>query len=130
MVDRLTTARRSWLMSRVGSRHTKPELEVRSIVHRLGYRFRLHAAGIRGRPDLVFPAQRKLIFVHGCFWHGHANCAKGRLPKSNKVYWRTKIRLNRARDSEITRSLKKERWKILVVWSCQLKNKNTLRRRL
>ncbi|MGH6876881.1 MAG: very short patch repair endonuclease [Rhizomicrobium sp.] len=128
-MDRLTKKRRSWLMSRVKGRNTTPEIAVRSMIHRLGYRFRLHRTDLPGKPDIVFGPRRKIVFVHGCFWHGH-RCGKGRLPKSNGRYWREKIETNRRRDGRHARTLARLGWKVLVVWQCQLKDPLAVRARI
>jgi len=123
-------AQRSWIMRQVHSQHTKPELIVRSLIHRLGYRFRLHRKDLPGAPDLVFPARRKVIFVHGCFWHGHP-CPRGaRLPKANADYWREKIARNCKRDRRHQRRLRQLGWSILVLWECQLRNQQQIVTRL
>jgi DNA mismatch endonuclease (patch repair protein) len=107
-------------MSRVRSKHSRPELAVRRLVFALGYRYRLHARDLPGHPDLVFRARRKVIFVHGCFWHLHANCALARMPKSRLEFWRPKLEGNRERDDRNNRVLKREGWKVLTIWECQL----------
>ena len=128
--DMFSPAQRSWIMSQVHSQHTKPELLVRSLVHRLGYRFRLHRKDLPSAPDLVFPARRKVIFVHGCFWHGHP-CPRGaRLPKANADYWREKIARNCKRDRRHQRRLRQLGWSILVLWECQLHNQQQIAARL
>jgi DNA mismatch endonuclease, patch repair protein len=117
-------------MRAVKSRDTAPEMTVRSLVHKLGYRFRLHRRDLAGTPDLVFPRLRKVIFVHGCFWHGH-DCARGsRVPLTNRDYWRTKILRNTARDSEHLAALRGAGWQPAVVWECELRDLARLRRRL
>lgn len=116
-------------MRLVRSTDTKPELVVRRLVHRLGYRYRLHATDLPGRPDLVFPSRKKTIFVHGCFWHGHA-CRLGRMPKSRLVYWNAKISGNREHDNLVLRRLRSSRWKCLVLWECQLRNSQRLEKRI
>jgi DNA mismatch endonuclease, patch repair protein len=121
-VDRLSKERRSKLMSRVRSTNTTPELKVRSLIHRLGYRFRLHDKKLPGKPDLAFPGRKKVIFVHGCFWHGHLGCTKGRLPKSNLATWRPKIARNRQRDEEQIKAIRALGWDALIVWQCELKD--------
>jgi DNA mismatch endonuclease, patch repair protein len=121
---------RSRIMRAVRSTDTRPELLVRKIIHRLGYRFRLHRKDLAGTPDIVFPARRKLIFVHGCFWHGHT-CKRGaRLPKTNRVYWTKKIRRNTARDEEHLLRLKASGWRVMTIWECALKNKVSLSHRI
>ncbi|MNV10720.1 Very short patch repair protein [compost metagenome] len=129
-MDRLTTQRRSWLMSRVKSKNTKPELVVRRLVFGMDYRYRLHAKNLPGQPDLVFPGRKKVIFVNGCFWHGHTDCRYGRLPKSRVEYWQAKIEQNQARDRENTTLLEADGWQVLTVWQCELKNIETLANRL
>ena len=122
MVDRLSAERRSRLMSQIHSRNTKPELCVRSVLHGLGYRFRVHAKGMPGTPDLVFPSRRKIVFVHGCFWHGH-NCRYGRAqPKSNIAFWTDKLARNRARDRRNSKLLRGLGWSVGVVWECRIKD--------
>src|SRR5260221_9305804 len=109
-------------MRAVKGKNTAPELAVRHLVHGLGYRFRLHRADLRGKPDLVFSGRRKVVFVHGCFWHGHL-CTRGnRIPKANTDYWRAKIKRNRARDATNAIKLKAGGWRVLVIWECELKN--------
>lgn len=111
---------RSRIMRAVKGRNTKPELIVRSALHRSGFRFRLHRKDLPGNPDLVFPGRRKVIFVHGCFWHGH-DCKRGaRAPKHNAGYWRAKIERNRARDQRNQEALKAAGWKVGIVWECEL----------
>jgi DNA mismatch endonuclease (patch repair protein) len=127
--DRVDEATRSRIMRAVGVRNTKPELAVRSILHRLGYRFRLHRKDLPGKPDIVFPSRRKAVFVHGCFWHGHG-CSKGQAPKSRPEYWGPKLDANRARDERSLAALKVLGWKTLVVWQCDLSDSDKLARRL
>jgi DNA mismatch endonuclease (patch repair protein) len=116
-------------MSRIGSKHTKPELVVRSLLHRLGYRFRLHRNDLPGRPDIVFIGRRKAIFVHGCFWHGHG-CKIGKLPKSNLAFWAPKIERNRSRDRENRSKLERIGWAVEEVWQCEIKDIQSLEVRL
>ncbi|MFA5947816.1 MAG: very short patch repair endonuclease [Candidatus Gracilibacteria bacterium] len=108
-------------MRAVRSKDTKPEIFVRKLIHSLGYRFRLHRKDLPGIPDLVFPGRRKVLFVHGCFWHGH-DCKRGaRAPKANADYWRQKIARNRDRDAEHLQKLADLGWEVLTVWECELK---------
>ena len=107
-------------MSRVRSKDTKPEMRVRRLVHGLGYRYRLHVRELPGTPDLVFPSRRAVIFVHGCFWHRHENCALARLPKSRLDFWRKKLESNTTRDAAQQERLRELGWRVLVVWECQL----------
>jgi len=126
MVDVFSKEKRSWIMGRVSARDTAPELKVRSVAHRLGFRFRLHRKDLPGKPDIVFPRLQKVIFVNGCFWHGH-RCARGkRIPKVNRQYWTEKIRGNMARDKKSRRLLKESGWDVLVVWECETKDIDAL----
>ncbi|MFD1331167.1 very short patch repair endonuclease [Methylopila musalis] len=125
-----TPEHRSAVMRAVKGQDTRPEMLVRRAAHALGYRFRLHAKQLPGSPDLVFPARRKAIFVHGCFWHGH-DCARGaRAPKTNADYWRAKIARNTARDKRALAQLIDLGWDVLVLWECQLKPPAALAERL
>jgi DNA mismatch endonuclease (patch repair protein) len=108
-------------MRAVKGRDTAPEIAVRKLLHRLGYRFRLHDTRLPGSPDIVFPGRRLVVFVHGCFWHGH-RCKRGaRVPATNTGYWISKIARNRARDVKVRRKLKAAGWGVLTVWECQLR---------
>ncbi|WP_441242742.1 very short patch repair endonuclease [Tardiphaga sp. 768_D3_N2_1] len=122
MVDRLTPARRSWLMSRVKGKNTTPEVVVRKIAHSLGLRFRLHRKDLPGTPDLVFPKWQTAIFVHGCFWHRHPGCSKASTPKTRVRYWQEKFDANVRRDNKNIRLLRKQGWSVLTVWECETKN--------
>ncbi len=130
MVDTLTVAERSRIMGRVRSKDTKPEMLVRRLTHGLGYRYRLHDKKLPGCPDLVFRVRRKVIFVHGCFWHRHRNCALARLPKSRRDFWTPKLNANRKRDERNLRELTKTGWSVLVIWECEIGDVNTLARRI
>jgi DNA mismatch endonuclease, patch repair protein len=127
MADTRTKKQRSRIMKSVGARDTGPELTVRRRLHRLGYRYRLHRRDLPGNPDIVFPGRRKVIFVHGCFWHGH-DCAKGKLPKSRTEYWTAKIKGNRERDTRVVARLEDAGWRTLSVWQCELKNLDAIDR--
>lgn len=121
---------RSRTMRAVRSKNTKPELIVRRLVHAMGFRFRLHRKDLPGSPDLVFPGRRKVIFVHGCFWHGH-DCARGaRQPKTNAEYWIAKITRNRKRDNETYRLLSEAGWTPCIIWECELRDVQHLRQKL
>ncbi|MDH3032097.1 very short patch repair endonuclease [Methylobacterium fujisawaense] len=121
MTDTRTPEQRRRIMQSVGQKNTKPELAVRKIAHALGYRFRLHRKDLPGRPDLVFPGRKKVVFVHGCFWHGHG-CPKGRLPKSRPEFWVPKIEGNKERDHRAEAKLAELGWETLTVWQCEAKN--------
>jgi DNA mismatch endonuclease (patch repair protein) len=117
-------------MRAVKSKNTFPELLVRRLLHAKGYRYRLHKADLPGTPDLVFPSREKVLFIHGCFWHGH-HCARGsRVPKTNTEYWTHKISRNRVREKAAKRALRAQGWKFLTVWECQLKDIEKLTQRL
>ena len=120
MADRLSPTERSANMRRIRQTDTKPELAVRRAAHQLGYRFRLHRRDLPGTPDLVFPRLRKVILVHGCFWHQHPGCRLARTPKSRLDYWLPKLERNRKRDAEVQAALRKLGWDVLVVWECQV----------
>ncbi|MGA7733562.1 MAG: very short patch repair endonuclease [Chloroflexia bacterium] len=121
-LDTLTPKQRSERMSRVRNKDTKPEMRVRRLVHSMGYRYRLHAPSLPGQPDLAFPSRRKVIFVHGCFWHRHddSNCHLARLPKSRLDFWVPKLEGNKVRDREKQDKLRALGWDVLVVWECQI----------
>ncbi|MDX2282668.1 MAG: very short patch repair endonuclease [Bacteroidia bacterium] len=129
-MDRLSKAQRSANMQRIRSAHTRPELKVRKIAYALGYRYRLHDRRLPGRPDLVFRAQRKVIFVNGCFWHQHAGCRAGRLPKSNQAYWSAKLRRNVQRDAEVRARLTRMGWQYLDLWECEIADPNQITSKL
>ena len=129
-MDHLSPERRSWNMSRIRAKDTKPELAVRSLLHRMGYRFRLHRRDLPGRPDIVLPKYRTVIFVHGCFWHQHSGCRFSNVPKSRQDYWTKKLEGNVRRDRRHQRNLRKQGWKVLIVWECQTKTPVKLQRRL
>ena len=119
-MDNLSRAERSEIMARVRSTDTRPEILVRKLVYALGYRYRLHARELPGRPDIVFRKRAKVIFVHGCFWHRHAGCALARMPKSRLEFWQPKLEGNKKRDERNKRELQRMGWKVLTVWECQV----------
>ena len=122
MVDTVSPETRSRIMSRIRSKGMKPEMRVRRLLHGLGYRYRLHRSDLPGRPDLVFPARRKVIFVNGCFWHKHLCCPRVRIPTSNREYWEAKLERNRARDERNLGLLEGLGWGALTVWECELRD--------
>lgn len=124
MTDSLSAAQRSELMSRIRAKDTRPELAVRRLLHRMGFRFRLHVRNLPGCPDLAFPRLRKVVFVHGCFWHQHPNpeCRMARLPKSREQFWRRKLEGNRRRDLMKQEALLDMGWRFLVIWECELRD--------
>lgn len=118
-MDVLTSDQRRRCMASVRGKDTQPEMIVRRAVHRLGYRYRLHSKDLPGKPDLVFPVWRKVIFVHGCFWHRH-RCKKGRsLPQVNREFWEAKLAANVERDRKVRNTLRKQGWQSLIIWECQ-----------
>lgn len=120
-MDTLTPEARSRLMSRIRSKDTKPELVVRSLLHRLGYRFRLHRRDLPGSPDVVLPRHKKVILIQGCFWHGHL-CKLAPGPKSNQAYWSPKIAANRLRDAQNKQKLEDLGWAVLELWECEIRD--------
>ncbi len=128
MPDVLTQAQRSFNMSRIRGRDTTPEMAVRRLVHGLGYRFRLHVRSLPGVPDLVFPSRKKVIFVHGCFWHRHT-CPLGRpMPATRREFWRAKLEGNRDRDARHGRRLRQMGWQVLTIWQCQAQTRDPRKR--
>jgi DNA mismatch endonuclease, patch repair protein len=119
LADIVDKATRSRMMAGIKSKNTKPEIIVRKALHAAGFRFRLHDKKLPGKPDIVLPKYKAVVFVHGCFWHGH-NCAKFRMPKSNKKFWREKLIANAKRDAWSCKQLKSQKWRVLKVWECQL----------
>jgi DNA mismatch endonuclease (patch repair protein) len=129
-MDRLTTEQRSWNMSRIRGTDTGPERAVRSILHRLGYRFRLDARSLPGRPDVVLSRHGTVVFVHGCFWHRHRGCPYAYTPKTRMEFWSRKFDANVQRDRRVAAELHALGWKVLVVWECELRDSDNLSRRL
>jgi DNA mismatch endonuclease (patch repair protein) len=121
--DIFDPVKRSDVMSRVRSSNTKPERIIRSLLHRMGYRFRLHRRDLPGSPDIVLPKRRAIIFVHGCYWHQHAGCKKGTIPKQNSEFWSEKLTGNVRRDLETRKMLRSLGWRVLVIWECETKGK-------
>lgn len=121
MADTLTPQRRSWNMSRIRGADTKPELALRSLLHRQGFRFRLHEKSLPGKPDIVLPKYGTVIFVHGCFWHRHPNCKNATMPSTRSEFWRTKFDGNVRRDASNQKKLRAEGWRVVTVWECEIK---------
>ncbi|MFD1011111.1 very short patch repair endonuclease [Shinella fusca] len=120
MADRISPAQRSANMSRIKGRDTRPELHVRHLLHALGYRYVLHMAGLPGTPDIIFSKRRKVIFVHGCFWHQHDGCRNARIPKSNTIFWEAKLSRNVERDQQNLEKLSELGWGVLIIWECEI----------
>lgn len=129
-MDTLTPLQRSERMSRVRGKNSRPEMIVRRLAHALGYRHRLHRKDLPGCPDLVFPGRRKVLFVHGCFWHRHDGCKLARLPKSRLDFWTKKLEGNKERDRRDQVALSSAGWDILIIWECELRNREALSERL
>jgi DNA mismatch endonuclease (patch repair protein) len=129
VVDHLTREQRSRNMSAVRNRNTAPELLARKAAHRLGLRFRLHRSDLPGSPDFVLPKHRTAVFVHGCFWHGHG-CSRSKLPQTNVRFWTDKIGKNRLRDAKAEAALRRDGWRVQIVWQCELRNLDTALARL
>lgn len=130
MADRISREHRSWNMSRIKSRDTKPEIVVRSMLHRMGFRFRLHRKDLPGCPDIVLPKYYAAIFVHGCFWHRHKNCRLAYTPKTRSEFWLDKFEQNKARDRVVQLELKAIGWTTLTIWECETKNSDKIAEKL
>lgn len=129
MTDVFTKEKRSRIMSRVKGRDTKPEILVRSLVHRMGFRFRIHRGDLPGKPDMVLPRHGKIIFVHGCFWHGHKGCPRSKRPTTNMDFWNKKLDMNIKRDKVFQGKLRSRGWKVLVIWQCETQRPEKLLRK-
>lgn len=129
-MDSFGAAKRSEIMSHIRGKDTDVEKKVRSLLHSLGYRFRLHVDGLPGKPDIVLPKYASIVFVHGCFWHGHNRCKRASIPQTNREFWAQKISGNVQRDRRTIRELHKLGWKVLVVWQCQTKNRALVENRI
>ncbi|MBN1558783.1 DNA mismatch endonuclease Vsr [candidate division KSB1 bacterium] len=129
-MDNLSKCQRKYAMTQVKSTNTKAEIYVRSLLHQMGYRFRLHRADLPGKPDIVLPRYKTAIFVHGCFWHRHKNCNRAKMPRTNIEYWEKKFKKNVSRDRWIKNQLEFLGWNVMVIWECELKKKNELKEKL
>jgi DNA mismatch endonuclease (patch repair protein) len=129
-MDTISKEMRSAVMARIRSKNTKPELVVRSLLHQMGFRFRLHNKSLPGKPDIVLPRHYKIVLVHGCFWHDHSKCRLASAPKSNVGYWQPKIKGNKLRDRRNKRKLIKDGWRVLEIWECEIRQKTGLAKRL
>lgn len=126
----MTSPERSRTMRAVKSNDTAPEMAVRRMAHSLGFRYRLYRKDLPGTPDIMFPARRKVIFVHGCFWHQHKGCCRSKMPKSNQSYWQAKLARNSERDLQVQAELSRMKWDFLVIWECESGNAEKLKERL
>lgn len=129
-MDIFSKEKRSEIMAQIKGKNTKPEIFLRSIVHRMGYRYRLHRRDLPGNPDLTFPKHNKVIFMHGCFWHGHKGCSRSKRPSTNQEFWNEKLYKNLKRDKRNILKLKKMGWSPLIVWSCEIQDTDKLTRKL
>ena len=130
MADTLTVAERSQLMAKIRGKNTRPEIAARSLLHRAGYRFRIHLASLPGKPDIVLPRYHTTVFVHGCFWHRHKGCKAASTPKSHRKFWADKFSRNVANDKKHLRQLQRLGWKVVTVWECQLRRPERVLRRI
>lgn len=130
MADVFNEEQRSWIMSRIHGRDTKPELVVRKRLHAMGYRYRLHSSKLPGKPDIVLTRHRKVIFIHGCFWHGHADCKRSRRPTSNVEFWQAKIGRTMERDRQNLAALVEAGWQVLTLWTCEIRKSELLEKKL
>ena len=121
MTDHLSKEDRSWNMSRIRSKNTKPEKKVRSALHKMGFRFRIGVKELPGKPDIVLPKHRTIIFVHGCFWHRHKGCKRCTTPSSNPEYWLRKFQKNTERDVSVSKELQDIGWRVIIIWECEVK---------
>ena len=124
MSDIYSKEKRSLIMSKISGKNTKPEILIRKLLHSQGFRFQLHKKELPGKPDIVFSKYKKVIFVNGCFWHGHKNCSRSKLPTTNKEFWSAKIYGNKKKDKSNYIKLKKLGWNYLVIWQCEISKKN------
>jgi DNA mismatch endonuclease (patch repair protein) len=129
VADRISRQKRSWNMSRIRGRNTKPELIVRSLLHRMGFRYRLHVRTLPGCPDIVLPKYKVILLVHGCFWHRHG-CKSTATPKSNTLFWKTKFDGNVARDAVVVKQLRACGWRVLTIWACKVNDEGKLKKQL
>lgn len=120
MADFLSPAQRSERMSRIRGKNTRPEMALRKVLHRLGFRYKLHSLDLPGKPDLVLPRYKAVVFVHGCFWHRHAGCAIATNPKSNSLFWEQKFERNVSRDALVATQLRELGWRVFIAWECEL----------
>jgi DNA mismatch endonuclease (patch repair protein) len=129
-MDVFDKGKRSRIMGSIKGKNTKPELLVRSMLHKMGYRFRLHRKDLPGNPDIILPKFKKVIFVHGCFWHGHDKCKRSKRPSTNREFWNEKLNKNIDRDKRNNEELNNKGWESLIVWTCEIKDKELLKQKL
>lgn len=129
-MDNISPEKRSWNMGKIRAKNTGPEIIVRSLLHSLGYRFRIHSEKLPGHPDIVLPKYKTIIFIHGCFWHRHRKCKYAYTPKTRTEFWNTKFSGNIKRDREVQFELKQLGWRVLIIWECEISDKTKLTRRI
>ena len=129
-MDVFTPEKRSLIMARIKGKNTRPEKRVRSLLHAMGYRFRLHRKDLPGTPDIVLPKYGAVVFVHGCFWHQHPGCKRASIPTSNEEFWQKKLAANKRRDARVEKELNDRGWKVIIIWECELKNPDSLCERI
>jgi len=129
-MDVFSQEKRSRIMSRVRGKNTKPEIIIRSLLHNMGYRFRLHRKDLPGKPDITLPKYKKIILVHGCFWHGHVGCSRSRRPSTNQKFWNKKLDKNIERDKLTVNTLNQLGWEVLIIWSCEVNDTDKLKAKL
>lgn len=129
-MDNLSVLQRSYTMSQIKGKDTAPEIRLRQLLHHRGYRFRLHRKDLPGKPDIVFSGRKKVIFVHGCFWHQHKGCDECRVPGSRRDYWKAKLEKNKKRDTDAQRALRALGWSVEIVWECELNDHPLLMARM
>ena len=129
-MDVFTPEKRSLIMARIKGKNTRPEKRVRSLLHAMGYRFRLHRKDLPGTPDIVLPKYGAVVFVHGCFWHQHPGCKRASIPTSNEEFWQKKLAANKRRDALVEKELNDRGWKVIIIWECELKNPDSLCERI
>ena len=128
-MDKLTPEHRSWNMSKIGSANTKPEIIVRSLLHHMGYRFRLHRKDLPGKPDIVLTKYKSVVLVHGCFWHHHEGCKYAYTPKTRVAFWKEKFRKNVERDRKVRTDLAALGWQVIIIWECELSDLELVKER-
>lgn len=129
-MDRISEEKRSWNMSRIRSKNTRPEQIIRSLLHKKGFRFRLHRKDLPGHPDIVLPKYKTVIFVNGCFWHRHKNCKYAYKPKSNRLFWEKKFSQNIERDKKNIKLLKDRGWIVITIWECEVSSTEIVRKKV
>ncbi len=129
-MDVFEREKRSQIMSRISGKDTKPELIVRSLLHKMGYRFRIHRSDLPGKPDITLPKHKKVIFIHGCFWHGHKGCSRSKRPETNRLFWERKLNGNILRDKANITKLRELGWGVLIIWTCEIKEQTILKEKL